>query len=47
VQGAGTDANVFITLYGEKGSSTRTHIGGKKKDFERGNIDHFTITVLK
>eukprot|EP00047_Mylnosiga_fluctuans_P014195 m.36272 g.36272 ORF g.36272 m.36272 type:complete len:2392 (+) comp5381_c0_seq2:48-7223(+) len=44
-RGAGTDANVFVTLHGEKGSSARTNLRAAKAAFECGSVDHFTITT--
>eukprot|EP00049_Salpingoeca_infusionum_P008102 m.131391 g.131391 ORF g.131391 m.131391 type:complete len:2461 (+) comp13915_c0_seq1:231-7613(+) len=45
---AGTDANVFITLIGSKGSSARTPLRptSSKDPFERGNTDHFHIATI-
>jgi hypothetical protein len=34
--GAGTDANVYITLFGSKGSTRRIDLRGK---FESGDVD--------
>lgn len=44
VFGAGTDANVYIKLYGEKGESGRLKLDmPNRNDFERGQTDVFTI----
>ena len=44
VRYAGTDANVYITLYGEKGNTGSRQLTNKwKNDFERGQIDKFTL----
>ena len=42
---AGTDANVFITLYGKRGVSRRKPLtkSSKKNAFERGEEDTFLI----
>ncbi|CAF4803896.1 unnamed protein product, partial [Rotaria sp. Silwood1] len=41
--GAGTDANVFITLYGNLGETTSIKLDSKKKSFEAGQKDEFII----
>lgn len=42
--GAGTDANVYITLYGEKGKSRELLLDNpQRNDFERNQTDTFTI----
>jgi len=42
--GAGTDANVYLTLYGEKGNSTELFLDNpNRNDFERNQTDTFTI----
>lgn len=44
VFGAGTDANVYIKLYGEKGESGTFKLDmPNRNDFERGQTDVFTI----
>lgn len=41
---AGTDANIFLTLYGKYGASKKIHLIDKsKKMFEKGSVDHFKI----
>lgn len=42
-RGAGTDANVFITLFGVKGQGVRTKLDDKKNNFERNMVDHFVV----
>ena len=37
-RGAGTDADVFITLYGEEGDSGAIMLNSKKNDFEAGQF---------
>ncbi|CAF3703956.1 unnamed protein product, partial [Rotaria sordida] len=41
--GAGTDADVFITLYGDLGQSGAITLDDKKNNFESGQKDEFTI----
>ncbi|XP_030048769.1 lipoxygenase homology domain-containing protein 1 [Microcaecilia unicolor] len=43
VRGAGTNANVFMQLYGENGKSEETILKSRSNDFERGAIDIFKI----
>ncbi|KAJ9526209.1 hypothetical protein QJQ45_009677 [Haematococcus lacustris] len=45
VRGAGTDANVFLTLYGPKGDSGERQIETGANNFERGALDTFIIKV--
>ncbi|KAM3867839.1 lipoxygenase homology domain-containing protein 1 [Diretmus argenteus] len=46
--GAGTDANVFINIYGENGDTGERSLtnSGKLNKFERGQEDVFTITAV-
>jgi hypothetical protein len=37
-RGAGTDADVFITLYGQEGDSGPIVLNSKKNDFEAGQF---------
>ncbi|KAG9266056.1 lipoxygenase homology domain-containing protein 1 [Astyanax mexicanus] len=47
VKGAGTDANVFVTIFGSNGDSGRRQLRQKFRNlFERGRTDRFTIEVL-
>ncbi|XP_054895001.1 lipoxygenase homology domain-containing protein 1 [Poeciliopsis prolifica] len=47
VKGAGTDANVFITIYGVNGDSGRRHLRQKCRNlFERGQTDRFVVEML-
>ncbi|XP_068166911.1 lipoxygenase homology domain-containing protein 1 [Antennarius striatus] len=47
VKGAGTDANVFITMYGVNGDSGRRHLQQKFRNlFERGRTDRFVLEIL-
>uniref|UniRef100_A0A3B4DKH5 PLAT domain-containing protein n=1 Tax=Pygocentrus nattereri TaxID=42514 RepID=A0A3B4DKH5_PYGNA len=44
VSGAGTDANVFITLFGEYGITPKLHLASKNRTaFEKGKTDVFRI----
>lgn len=45
VRFGGTDAKVYIQLKGTKGLSEihRLHNSKSKKEFERGQIDHFYV----
>jgi len=45
VRGAGTDSDVFITLYGPKGDSGERALESSANDFERGKQDVFMLTV--
>ena len=47
VKGAGTNANVSITLYGQTGDSGKRELTQKFRDlFERKQTDKFEIEVL-
>ncbi|XP_053277048.1 lipoxygenase homology domain-containing protein 1 [Pleuronectes platessa] len=47
VKGAGTDANVFITVYGVNGDSGKRHLRQKFRNlFERGRTDRFVLEML-
>lgn len=43
VRGAGTDGDVFLSLIGEKGTSGETELANSANNFERGQVDQFTI----
>eukprot|EP00111_Clytia_hemisphaerica_P004632 TCONS_00013294-protein len=46
VRGAGTDAHVFITIYGERGNTGRVQLVNRNVDtFERSRTDLFKIKV--
>lgn len=46
VSNAGTDANVFITLHGPNGTTTKTKLKNQSRNsFEKGKTDVFTIEV--
>jgi hypothetical protein len=42
-RGAGTDANVFIALNGDKGAMGESRIDNAQNNFERGRVDTFKI----
>ena len=44
-RGAGTDANVFVELVGERASSGTKTLDAQRSDFERGNTDTFRLEV--
>uniref|UniRef100_A0A8C4HEN1 Lipoxygenase homology domains 1b n=1 Tax=Dicentrarchus labrax TaxID=13489 RepID=A0A8C4HEN1_DICLA len=47
VKGAGTDANIFITIYGVNGDSGNRHLRQKFRNlFERGRTDRFVLEML-
>ena len=43
VRGAGTNANVFLVMYGENGKSDRFDLGNKSDNFERAQVDKFKV----
>lgn len=45
--GAGTDANVYITLFGEFGDSGEKKLTSRKNNFERGKADEFILECPK
>lgn len=47
VKGGGTDANVFITIYGVNGDSGKRQLRQKFRNlFERGRTDRFVVEML-
>lgn len=47
IKRAGTDANVYITIYGVNGDSGRRHLRQKFRNlFERGQTDRFVVEML-
>ncbi|KAK5871016.1 hypothetical protein PBY51_003919 [Eleginops maclovinus] len=47
VKGAGTDSNVFISIYGVNGDSGKRHLQKKFRNlFERGRTDRFVLEML-
>jgi hypothetical protein len=45
VRGAGTDADISITLYGDRGDSGPLALASSANDFERGRTDTFFVKV--
>ena len=43
-RGAGTSANVFLVMYGEKGKSDQFDLRNKSDNFERGQVDKFKVS---
>jgi lipoxygenase homology domain-containing protein 1 len=43
--GAGTDANVYITMYGDKGSSDELSLDNASNNFEQGQVDTFSLQL--
>ena len=43
VSGAGTDANVFVVLYGDQGKSDTYWLRSKTDNFERNEVDMFKV----
>ncbi|ELP62149.1 PLAT/LH2 domain-containing protein [Streptomyces turgidiscabies] len=41
--GAGTDANVYITLYGDKDGSDELNLDNAGNNFEQGAVDTFAL----
>jgi len=46
VRGAGTDANVFIVMYGDQGDSGKRVLDGPGNLFERKQTDEFGLTLV-
>lgn len=43
VKGAGTDAQVFLQIYGEKGKSDEIKLENNSDSFEQGQVDKFMV----
>uniref|UniRef100_A0A3P9N0R2 Lipoxygenase homology PLAT domains 1 n=1 Tax=Poecilia reticulata TaxID=8081 RepID=A0A3P9N0R2_POERE len=43
VKGAGTDANVFVTIFGDFGVSPKVHLASSRNAFEKNKTDVFRI----
>ena len=43
LRGAGTDANVFVVLYGARGNTAELRLDNKRENFERGRRDEFRL----
>ncbi|XP_012940880.1 lipoxygenase homology domain-containing protein 1 [Aplysia californica] len=46
IKSAGTDANVYITIYGDKGKSDDIPLSNKGDSFEKGNMDTFRFNTV-
>ena len=46
MRGAGTDANVFVTMYGDKGKTDEVPIGNATDNFEQGQLDKFKVCYV-
>lgn len=44
VKGAGTDAQVFLQIYGEKGKSDEFKLENNSDSFEQGQLDKFVVS---
>lgn len=45
VPGAGTDANVYLSIYGDVASSTDNRLNSTLASFEKGQTDYFYLTL--
>eukprot|EP00056_Hartaetosiga_gracilis_P011787 m.180988 g.180988 ORF g.180988 m.180988 type:complete len:2129 (+) comp13581_c0_seq3:61-6447(+) len=45
VRFAGTDAKVFVVLYGEEGKTGEIYLTNKSNNFERGKVEEFKISA--
>lgn len=43
VKGAGTDANVFLQMYGDDGKTEECFIRNRTDNFEQGQVDKFKV----
>ena len=46
VKGAGTDANVFLQMYGENGKTDEVLLRNKTDNFEKAAIDKFKVSRI-
>lgn len=46
MKGAGTDAQIFIQVYGEKGKSDEIKLESKSDSFEQGQCDKFMVLEI-
>lgn len=47
VKGAGTDAQVFLQIYGQKGKSDEIKLENNSDSFEQGQLDKFMVKTAK
>lgn len=45
VRGAGTDANVYVVVYGNKGKSDEVWLDNESNNFETGQTDKLKIEI--
>lgn len=45
IKGAGTDAQVFLQVYGETGKSDEMKLESKSDSFEQGQCDKFIVRL--
>ena len=45
IRGAGTDANVFLQMYGEYGKSETYQLRNRTDNFEQGQMDKFKVPI--
>ena len=43
VKGAGTDANIFLQMYGENGKTEEYQLRNRTDNFEQGQMDIFKV----
>jgi hypothetical protein len=43
IRGAGTDANVFVQMYGELGKTEEYQLRNRTDNFEQGQVDKFKV----
>lgn len=46
MKGAGTDAQVFLQIYGEKGKSDEIKLENNSDSFEQAQLDKFMVSPL-
>lgn len=46
MKGAGTDAQVFLQIYGEKGKSEEIKLENNSDSFEQGQLDKFMVIIV-
>lgn len=47
IKGAGTDANVFLVVYGSKGKSDDFKLENKGDSFEQSKMDTFNLDITE
>ncbi|MDJ0597945.1 MAG: PLAT/LH2 domain-containing protein [Crocosphaera sp.] len=45
IRNAGTNANVYITLYGTRGQSNEYSLDNRENNYQRGDTDEFTLRM--